>query len=197
MKTIIRVYKKLFQHYPKMKWKIPLRAFLSILSPLLESAIPAMAIAMILEKDVERYLLGISILLLLDVLIRCVINTLQIHFEDDTLFLRVVEYWSECLEKNITTDYCNVEPAVMQNKMQKGMNALNGDLLGVQGVLNNSFHLVVYTFGLLSYGSIVVTIDWRILLIMIVMSIVSFLLHRHAVKYSDKETKKEILRIER
>lgn len=189
MKNIIRVYRELFRHYPSMKWQMPLRAVLVVAIPLIESAIPAMAIAMILEKDIGRYMTGISLLLLTDVGIRIVENFLANRCEDSTLGVRVVKYWGSLLKKNLTMDYCHTEPAEKQNKMQKGTNALNGSTLGIQGLLGNTFGLVCYSVGLISYGAIIVTIDIRVLLIMAGMSVTSFFLHLHAVRYADRNTK--------
>lgn len=189
MKNIIRVYRELFRHYPSMKWQMTLRAVLVVAIPLIESAIPAMAIAMIMEKDIGRYMTGISLLLLVDVGIRIGENFLANRSEDYSVGTRVMGFWVSLLKKNLTMDYCHTEPAKKQTKMQKGMNALNGDSLGVQGLIDNTFGLVCYSVGLLSYGAIIVTVDIRVLLIMAGMSVTSFFLHRHAVHYSDRTTK--------
>lgn len=192
MKNIIKIYRELFRCYPAMKWQIPIRAVLTILSPLIEGAIPAMAIAMILEKDIIRYVTGISMLLLIDVLARVSVNIFKNKFITCTSSCRVSEFWTEIIQKGITMDYCNLEPAAMQDKMWKGENALNGNSLGIEGLWSSSFELVCYSFGLLSYGGIILTIDIRVLLIMVAMSAAGFLLHRHAVKYSDKRLKENI-----
>lgn len=192
MKNIIKIYRELFRCYPAMKWQIPIRAVLTILSPLIEGAIPAMAIAMILEKDIIRYVTGISMLLLIDVLARVSVNILKNKFITCTSSCRVSGFWTEIIQKGITMDYCNLEPAAMQDKMWKGENALNGNSLGIEGLWSSSFELVCYSFGLLSYGGIILTIDIRVLLIMVAMSAAGFLLHRHAVKYSDKRLKENI-----
>lgn len=188
MKNIMKVYGQLFRYFPAERWQIPLRAVLTIASPLIESAIPAMAIAMLMEGNIARYVTGICILLLVDVIVRIAGNFLANRFEDYSLYVKCIEFWTNLLEKDLTTDYCNVEPARQQNKMQKGQNALNGPSLGVHGLLTSAFEVVCYAFGLLSYGTIILTIDIRVLLIMVVMSVASFLLHRHAVYYSDQNT---------
>lgn len=192
MKNVIKIYRELFRRYPSMKWQIPVRAVLTVLSPLIEGAIPAMAIAMILEKDIIRYVAGISVLLLIDAMARIIGNILKNKFSLCTSECRMSGFWAELIRKGITMDYCNLEPAAMQDKMQRGENALNGNTLGIEGLWNSTFDLVCYSFGLLSYGGIIFTIDVRILLVMVVMSVISFLLHRHAVKYSDKKTKENI-----
>lgn len=189
MRLIIKIYKELFRCYPMTKWQIPLRAVLTVISPLIEGAIPAMAIAMIMEKDIVRYVTGISLLLLMDALARIIVNILKNKFITYTSSCRVSEFWLELIRKGITMDYCNIEPAAMQDKRLRAENALNGNTLGIEGLWTGTFELVCYAFGLLSYGGIVLSIDIRILLIMVVMSAAGFLLHRHAVKYSDKRRK--------
>lgn len=189
MQNIIKVYRELFRYCPSTKWQIPLRAVLMVVLPLIEGAIPAMAIAMIMEKNIAKYVIGISALLLFDVTARVADNFLGNRFEDYMVRTRVNVFWTKLIEKTTTMDYCNVEPAPMQDTRERGMNALNGDTLGVQGLQNSAFELVCYSFGLLSYGAIVLTIDIRVLIIMAAMSAVGFLLHRHAVNHSDKKYK--------
>ncbi len=189
MKNILKIYKVLFRCYPQVRWQMFMRAIVSISIPLLESAIPAMAIAMLIEKDIAKYLLGISIILLIDVTMRSLENVLCTYIYFYILGVRITNYWPEGVKKVLTTDYCNVEPASMQNKIEKGLYGINGDSRGIQSVMSNCFEVIIYAFGFLSYGTIVVMIDWKILLIIVVMSVISFLLHRHAVSYSDKNTK--------
>ena len=62
MKYIIRVYRELFRYAPCMKWQMPLRAVFVAALPFIESAIPAMAIALIMEKTIGRYMAGITLL---------------------------------------------------------------------------------------------------------------------------------------
>lgn len=189
MKNIIRLYRIMFRQYPHMKWQMPLRAVVMVASPLIESAIPAMAIAMILDRNIERYMIGISLLLLIDVAVRITNNLLTNRHEDYGGGMRTLHFWPSFLKKNLTMDYCNMEPADKQDKMQKGQYALNGLDRGVSGLINSAFALACYSFGLLSYGVIITTVDVRIVLIMGVMSVFSFVLHRHAVKYSDAHTR--------
>ena len=189
MKYIIRVYKVVFRFFPHAKWQIPLRGVLTVLIPMIESAIPAMAIAMILERDISRYMTGISALLLVDVVVRIVENILGNRSWDYTVGVGVLHFWPSYLKKSLTMDYCHVEPAEMQDKMQKGRNALNGDNLGVRGLLQYSFSFICCSVGLLSYGAIITTVDLRILFIIAVMSVSSFLFHRHAIRYSDAHAK--------
>lgn len=188
MKYIIRVYRELFRYAPCMKWQMPLRAVFVVALPFIESAIPAMAIALIMEKNIGRYMAGITLLLLADVGVRIGANLLEGRIHIRGTGIRVEKFWPELLKKNMTMDYCNVEPVGKQNKMLKGMNGINGNTLGIQGVIDNAFGLVCYSVGLISYGAIVVTVDVRVLLIMAVMSVISFLLHLHAVRYAHTNT---------
>ena len=159
MKYIIRVYKVVFRFFPHAKWQIPLRGVLTVLIPMIESAIPAMAIAMILERDISRYMTGISALLLVDVVVRIAENVLGNRSFDYSVGVGVLHFWPSYLKKSLTMDYCHVEPAEMQDKMQKGRNALNGDNLGVRGLLQYSFSFICCSVGLLSYGAIITTVD--------------------------------------
>lgn len=130
-----------------------------------------------------------GVLLFVDVAVRITENVLGNRSFDYLVGVGVLHFWPSFLKKSLTMDYCHVEPAEMQDKMQKGMNALNGDNLGVRGLLQYSFSFICCSVGLLSYGAIITTVDLRILLIIAVMSISSFLFHRHAIRYSDAHTR--------
>lgn len=185
MKNIIHIYREAFRLFPGMKWQLPLRAVLTVVIPLIESAIPAMAIAMILEKNIRRYITGISLLLIFDVVVRIVKNLLDNCCQNYTVGVGTLHFWPVYLKKCLTMDYCNVEPADLQDKIQKGRVALNGDMLGIKGLMSYSFSLVCCSVGLLSYGAVVTTVDIRILFIIIAMGVSAFFFHRHAIQYAD------------
>ena len=62
-KNLSVVYRELFRYARQSIWQLPLYALVCIILPLLLSAIPAVAIEMLTQDDLGRYVFGISALL--------------------------------------------------------------------------------------------------------------------------------------
>lgn len=78
MKNIFTVYKELLSCSRRMRWQLPFYAICKVVSPLVVSAIPALAIALLTRDNFVDYVVGISAVLLFNVLIACA----NIVFED-------------------------------------------------------------------------------------------------------------------
>lgn len=185
MKNIFIVYRELMSCSRRMRWQLPLYALCKIVPPLIESAIPALAIALLSRDNFVDYVVGISAVLLLNVAIACASIVLGDGWSGDT-FRNLSGFMSRLLHKSLTMDYCNLEPADKQKKMTKGLQGVSSDMIGVCGLTRNSFNLFCGLFGLVSYGTIMLTIHWSILLIVAITTVITFFLHRYVVNYGKK-----------
>ena len=89
------------------------------------------------------------------------------------------------VDKNLSTDYANIEPQERQKEIGKGAYAINSGWIGMEQLLRQSIDIIVSLFGLASYGIAVIFLDYRILLIMIIMFLLDFLCRSHAIKFQD------------
>lgn len=186
MKNIFTVYRELMSCSRQMRWQLPLYALCKVVSPLVASAIPALAIALLTRDNFVDYVVGISAILLLNVLLACANIVLEDRWSMDMIRSRLFGFTVRSLHKSLTMDYCNLEPADKQKKMTKGMQAISTNWVGIEGLSRYSFNLLCGLFGLVSYGTIMFTIHWSILLIVAITTVITFLLNRHAVGFGKK-----------
>lgn len=182
-KNILIVYRELFHNSKRACWQMPIYAVLCILAPMIESAIPALAIALLTEGNLKHYVMGIIAVILIHVMVTGTCIVLSNKNSMDIMGMRLKTFTSRLLEKSLSMDFCNVESSDNQKKMFKGMQAAVNGTRGVEGLVTHSFQLFYELFGLLSYGTIMFTIHWSILLIVAVTTVVTFFLKRHAIRY--------------
>ncbi len=182
-KNLSAVYRELFRYAGKSIWQLPLYALVCIMLPLLLSAIPAVAIEMLTQGDLGKYVFGISALLAASTLLTVVRIFLANRFDLNIMGMRIQTFCARLLRKCLTMDFCNLEPAEKQKKMFRGMYSVTNNGRGVEGLVRYSFELFYGFFGLLSYGTIMFTMHWSVLAIVAVTTVVTFLLKNHAILY--------------
>lgn len=182
-KNLSIVYRELFRYSGHSRWQLPLYALIQIVIPLVVSAIPALAIEMLTGGNLNKYLLGISGLIIVNMLLTGLSTILGNRFGMDIIGTRLYTFCARLLRKCLTTDYCNLELADRQKKLFKGLQGVQNNVHGVESLTRYSFELFYGMFGLVSYGTIMFSIHWSILLIVAVTTVVTFFLKKHAILY--------------
>lgn len=127
VKNIIIAYKGLFIYSKSARWQVPLYAIIQVVAPLTETAVPAMAIALFTGGNLTVYLVGITGMIMLNVLVKCLGNImLEDRFSVGVIGSRLTIFTFGLLKKYLTMDYCNMEPAGKQKVLDKGMRAGKG-----------------------------------------------------------------------
>lgn len=185
-RNISIVYRELFRYSRQARWQLPGYALIRIAIPLVASAIPALAVGMLTEGNLNRYIPAISGLIFIHMLLTGFGAVFENRFSAGMIGSRVSTFGGRLLSKCLTTDYCNLEMADRQKKIFKGLEGVRSNMIGVEALTRYSFGLFYGVFGLLSYGTIMLSIHWSILLIVAVTTVATFFLNRHAVLYSNK-----------
>ncbi len=183
LKNISEIYRELFLYSRQSCWQLPVYALIRIVTPLIISAIPALAIEMLTRGDLKDYVLGISGLIIVNMFLTGISVVLENRFSINIMGTRLHIFCARLLRKCLRMDYCNLEPADKQQKMYKGMQSVLNNSRGVEGLARYSFELFYGIFGLLSYGTIMFSMHWSILLIVAVTTVVTFYLKKHAILY--------------
>jgi ABC-type bacteriocin/lantibiotic exporter with double-glycine peptidase domain len=89
----------------------------------------------------------------------------------------------------MTTDYVNVEPQEKQTMIQKAINALSSNWVGVESMMKNAPVLIVNLVGLLVYGLMMSTLDYLIVLVLLLMTVLNFSLTLYARTYEERHKK--------
>ena len=188
MKNIFTVYRELFQYSKPARWQFPVYAMLRIISPLVVSAIPALAVALLTQGDLTGFVVGISVLLFIYMVISSLCIVLENRCNQNMTGTRLHTFVTRLLRKCLTMDFCNLESADKQKKMFRALQTINNNTRGVEGMTRYSFQLFYGLFGLVSYGSIMFTIHWSILLIVAATTVITFFLKCHAINYWHKRS---------
>lgn len=186
-KNIALVYRELFSYSRAARWQVVLYVVAQVASPLIESAVPALAIALLTGGDLVNYVAGITGLLVLDVAVKSLADVMDGRLNIAQIGARLSGFCARLLKKYLTMDYCNMEPADKQKILNKGRHSVaDGNYGGVEGLSRESLKLFCGLFGVVTYATIMFTIHWSVLLIIFMVVGIDFILHRHAVKFSDR-----------
>ena len=111
-------------------------------------------------------------------------------------YTRLAGYTADFAHKTLTTDYQNVEPQKKQKILGKAAQSLASNWRGVEHLMIQTTEFSILTFGIITYGSAVLMLDWKILVVTLAMFVFDVALRTHAIKYSDskREESSEIWR---
>lgn len=185
LKNAFIVYRSMFKRYPVAIPLVIVYIIGAVSLPFINTLIPALAIKGITSGDAKIFLSYIAIA----VSIMCVFTSLKLFCEKKMqlkhTYNRISVFMLRFLKKAISTDYLNIEPQPKQKIMGKGIQGVTSNYHGAEYVSTLSLNLIVVLFGILSYGTVIFILDWKILVVMLGMFTVDILLRNHAVKYGD------------
>ena len=185
-----------YKRYPSAWVLLPIYLILRIASPFITTLIPSLAIRSITDGDVRNFVILIVVALFVYWCMNAASNITGTFVQIQRTYTRLGHFTSEYTHKAVNTDYENIEPQKKQKLLGKAANAIGGNFQGVEKVMTEATELAVIIFGILSYGTAVLVLDWRILLVTFAMFIEDVLLRTYAIKYSDahREESSEIWR---
>ncbi len=185
IQNVMRVLKALFRRYASAKWQVPVYMICKLSGPFLATLIPTIAIAYIIKGRMVSFLFAMAGVLLLTAGVRACTSVLDARISFKCNFTRRGYFCYQYVDKNLSTDYVNVEPQGRQKEIQKGAYAINSGWIGMEQLMKRSIEILICIFGLVFYGATVIFLDIRILLIMIVMFALDFIFRSHAIKFQD------------
>lgn len=185
IQNVMTILKTLFTRYHSVKWQIPAYIVCKLSGPFLTTLIPTVAIAYITRGYMDHFILVMAGVLLLSAVINTCTNILDARIAFKRNFTRRGHFCFRYIEKNLSTDYANIEPQERQKEIGKGAYAINSDWIGMERLMQESIEIVICTFGLAIYGAAVIFLDLRILLVMIVMFVLDFVFRTHAIRFQD------------
>lgn len=182
-RNVLQVTHVLFRTYPKTIWVTMLYVVCRVLVPFLGTLIPAVAIAGIMEGEPGRFFAVMTAVLLLSLAAGICCDVSRQYLLDCRVFTRFQVFLSDYVKSILTADYEKVEPAKRQKEISLGAKAVIGGNWGVEKLMTESVEFLVQMFGLLTYAAAVLTLDWRILLVLLFTFLLDFVLRGHAVRY--------------
>ncbi|MBP3703616.1 MAG: hypothetical protein J6I65_07490, partial [Lachnospiraceae bacterium] len=181
---------QLFRYNSSARWQLPLKVICDLVQPILVTAIPSIAIACITEGRVSKYLsvmlLVFSLQLLITLISTYVNDEVSCSYVNTRCGGRGLNY--QFLSRTMRVDYCNVEMREKRKVLGQAEYALSSNWQGAERVLRESVALFTNIFGIITYAGFIVTLDWRVLFLMLVMFAFNYIWVSYACRYSDKRT---------
>ncbi|MDD6036224.1 MAG: ABC transporter ATP-binding protein [Lachnospiraceae bacterium] len=186
VQNVVLVTKTLFRTYPETIWVTPVYMICSVLLPLLSAVIPSVAIAAITDGNPKRFFVLLLGILLVQFVANVLLNYSDMLLRNRRVYTRLKVFFLDYVRKSLTTDYVNMEPAKCQAEFKKGGKAVIGNNWGAERLMTESVEFLRHLLGLLTFGTAVLRLDYRILLILVVMFVLDLILRGYAVRYDNE-----------
>ena len=196
LKNIRIALKAWFRRYPSAWILVPVYLAIRIATPFINTLIPSMAIRSIGQGNVKNFVILICLSLLVFTIINAAANIMGTYVQAHRTYTRLAGYTADFAHKTLVTDYQNIEPQKKQKILGKAAQSLSSNWKGVEHLMIQTTEFSILTFGIITYGSAVLILDWKILVVTLAMFIFDVALRTHAIKYSDskREESSEIWR---
>lgn len=178
LRNIRTVFSAMGNASPKSRLLLPLYMVCRIAGPFMMALIPSLVIRMITEGDVKYFIAAITAMLLL-VWGRQAVENISSMYLAHYRFYTTKNFFMRFLTKVLHTDYLNVEPQPKQKIIYRAGNAT----YCAQNLIDAATEFAVKIFGLLLYGSAVLVLDFRILLVILVLFVFDVTLRNRAIQY--------------
>ncbi|MDT8715357.1 ABC transporter ATP-binding protein [Clostridium sp. 19966] len=190
--NIIFIFKEEIQDSPKTIWLLPINIISEFLVPFIGTVIPALALSLITGNNGAGYFaLEIGAVLILYTIINGVQKYSSTLMDYQHVFTRCYNFTKKLIWKSINTDYNNIEPLKQQRLMEKASEAINTNWVGIELMYKRTPTAIINLLGMLSYGTAIMVLDLRILVILIFMSIFNLKLNEYARNYMIKRREEE------
>ena len=180
-------YKTLYKVNPVMILGVYGSVFFNLAGSMVGTITLAAVVASITEKGrIEHYLMVMAVMLA--VFMICQFGSQYIKSWSDHYYeiAQNREFLMNLVEKSLHADYDNVESPAQQRLLTRATHAVNTFREGVNLIYINYPLIVATVLGIFLYSLTISFFDWRIMVIIVVMSIVSSLLEARSRKFRAK-----------
>lgn len=177
------VYKKTFAIKKHLCYTVPAQIFVAVLLPLLGTLIPTCAVGL-LERGTNfvEFILVMGGIGLLCALVYYINSYLEERNKYSYIPVRCNYFIKEVIRKTVQTDYNNIEPSQMQVMKEKARKAIQGNIVGCEGVLRRFPEFVISVIGMIVWAGFLGTIDISILFVLVLMTLSNIILSYFAHK---------------
>ncbi|MBQ8821214.1 MAG: ABC transporter ATP-binding protein, partial [Lachnospiraceae bacterium] len=153
--------------------------------------IPAVAVHIIEQKlGIRAFLIGVGGVVLLKGILSHVEENAKKYWEFYGMYTRSFSYVEKTIEKSLTTDYKNMESHKNHKLIGLASAATDGNWTGIERIYKEIPFVLINALGLVVYGSAIVTVDIRILIVLVLMLICNIYSNKFARDFV-KRTREE------
>lgn len=184
LRNIRTVMGALFRCYPCTRWQVPVYMVSKVGIPFMDSLIPAVMIQAILDGSVSGFVWSVVGIMALNSVLSLLQKALNMELLNRGVYTRLRYFFDRFLQKNLETDYANVEPQKQQKLIQKGCMALNSNWVGPEQLTRTTIEFIIQLMGLITYFSVIVSLDIRIMVVLVLMFVCGVAIRTFARNYS-------------
>ena len=197
--NIIYIYKAFFREHGKWMYLVfTLRLFVRLLTSSVLLAIPAVAVSVIEKgRKPAEYFLTLSGIIFVYVFLQILQSYVEQNYDVCGTATRCFGFAPKIVQKSLTMDYCNIESHQNQKLFGSATQAATwGNSFGIERMYKEIPNIVTNTLGLLIYGSAIFVVDFRILVVLILMLVCNIYTNKFARDYVNR-TREEDTEINR
>ena len=172
--------------YPIAWILIPLYLAARLASPFLNTLLSSEAISAITKGDIKVFITKIAIIIGIITICTGISNFVGSYLQTERTYTRLGVFGGILFRKAMYTDYQNVELSKNQKILGKAANSISSNWNGPEELMSQTMNITITFLGIISYGAVIFTIDWKILLVILAMFVGNVSLQSAAIRYSDK-----------
>lgn len=185
-KNIGIVIRAWFKKYPIAWLFVPLYLIARLVTPFLNTLLSSESVAAITQGDIKNFFIKISIILGITAICSAITNIIGSFVQTQRTYTRLGVFGGILFRKAMYTDFQNVELAKNQKILGKAANSISSNWNGPEELMSQTMNITITLLGIVSYGTIIFSIDWKILLVILAMFVGNVSLQSAAIRYSDK-----------
>ncbi len=175
--NIIYLLRPIAANKPRYLFNLAAEAVLFVLLPLMASGISSMVVGMLGQ---ELTLPIIVLAIVSAFVVYGIVNWLHTYFNtyNNAVYIdmRISYHYQKLTRKVIETSLEQSESNVVRKALSKAFLAISNNKIGVEGMLRSLQVFVANILGLVVYVIIVGTLDWRIVSLLVVLSVITTLI---------------------
>lgn len=182
--NIIFLYRELFRYQKKIIILLPGFIISQVLLIIIPVYIPAKAVYVIENNlGITDFFYQVGTMILIYGILLIIQQICEQFYQEYAMIFRVFGLTGKLIEKSLTADYCNWESNKNQRQIGKGIMAISNNRQGAEQIYRELPNTIINFIGLILFGGAILTVDIRILFILIFMFLCNFYFNQFARNY--------------
>jgi len=184
LSNVLWVMKELFDYRKVTKVLFPLYIIFDILQRCIVVMIPAVAVASLENGGgIKKFLIQTGGIILLYTIVYIIFVYATRLYSSKGTVARVYGIMRKIIRKSITMDYGNRENNSNQKIFGVASQGVGGNWFGAEHVMKTVPTLIINFIGMIIFGGAILTIDIRILIVLVLMLVFNLVTNSYARKY--------------
>lgn len=191
LRNSIEVLKVMCRRFPQCRWQIPLYIVCCIAAPFMTALIPSLSIKAITRGELKYFLVSVGLALCVYWGMEAVRDLVSLYLEKARIFTRSDVFFVDFIKKCLTTDYANIELQEKQSLIDNAAMVVEAVGNSASRIMSESVEFMIKVLGLLIYGTAILVLDAKIMLITVALLAADLIMRNRAIRYTDDHWQEE------